>query len=78
MPVYWIEQSNIEKYCSVHGNEIVKSGLLTGCGQKWEIVRHYEDQLCCNQLLISKTLGVLNGVLICISVYLSNGINIIS
>ena len=54
-------------------------------------MRHYEGQLCgkkdqlcgklCgNQLLISNIFlgGVLNGVLIGISVYLSNGINIIS
>ena len=48
-------------------------------------MRHYEgqlcgkkDQLCGNQLLNSNILGVLNGVLIGISVYLSNGINIFS
>ena len=45
-----------------------KAGLLTGCGQKWGIVWHYEGQLCgkkyqlcgklCgSQLLISNVLG---------------------
>ena len=65
----------------------LSSGILTGCGQKWGIVRHYKGQLCgkkyqlCSKLcgsqfLISNVLGVLNGVLIGILVYLSDGINI--
>ena len=65
------------------------TGLLTGCGQKLGIVRHYEGQLCgkkdqlcgklCgSQFLISNVLGVLNGVLTGILVYLSDGINVIS
>ena len=48
-------------------------------------VRHFEgqlcskkDQLCGSQFLISNVFGVLNGVLIGILVYLSDGINIIS
>ena len=55
-------------------------GLLTGCGQKWRIVRYYEGQLCgkkyplCgSQFLISNVLGVLNSVLISILVHLSDG-----
>ena len=56
--------------CCLYG-----TGLLTGCGQKWGIVRHYEgqlcskkDQLCGNQLLISKTLG---GAKWCFDLYFS-------
>ena len=62
------------------------SGLLTGCSQKWGIVRHYEGQLSCKKKPIVRQSianfkyfgGMLNGVLIGILVYLSNGINIIS
>ena len=67
----------------------LSTGILTGCGQKWGIMRHYKGQLCgkkdqlcgklCgSQFLISNVLGggVLNGVLIGILVYLSDGINI--
>ena len=63
--------------------------LLTGCGQKWGIVWHYEGHLCgkkyqlcgklCgSQFLISNVFGVLNGVLIGILVYFSDGIDTIS
>ena len=66
------------------------AGLLTGCGQKSEIVRHYEGQLCSKKIPIvqqivrqsipffKNVLGVLNSVLIGILVYLSDGINTIS
>ena len=63
------------------------TGLLTGCGQNWGIVRHYEGQLCgkkyqlcgklCgSQFLISNVL--LNSVLIGILVYFSGGKDTIS
>ena len=58
------------------------TGLQTGCGQKWGIVRHYEGQLCgklCgSQFLISNVLGLLNSVLIGILVCFSDGIDTIS
>ena len=45
----------------------LRAGILTGCGQKWGIVQHYEGQLCSkkdqlcgklcgNQFLISNVL----------------------
>ena len=66
---------------------VTLTGLLTGCGQKWGIVQHYEGQLCgkkyqlCSKLCGSQFLisnvfgGVLNGVMIGILVYLSDGID---
>ena len=53
--------------------------ILTGCGQKWGIVRHYEgqlcgkkdqlcDKLCCSQFLIS---NVLEGAKWCFDWYFS-------
>ena len=64
------------------GYNILQSGLLTGCGQKWGIVRHCEGQLCgknyqlcgklCgSQFLISNVLGGAKSCLkYCIQIYL--------
>ena len=70
------------------------TGLLTGCGQKWGIVRHYEGQLCGkkyqlhgklygSQLLISNAFEGGGAKWCfdwyrCILVYFSDGIDTIS
>ena len=72
---------------------VTLAGLLTGCGQKWGIVRHHEGQLHCkkdqlcgklcsklcgNQLLISNILWSAKWCFDWYFSFLSNGINIIS
>ena len=55
------------------------TGLLTGCGQKWVIVRQIVWQIVRHSILNFKCFrGVLNDALIGILVYFSDGIDTIS